>query len=196
MSAIGTKTFFFFDGDEQPRTYTLDHPDYFQHPDLQLPKRGVTLLYGNKGPGSLIGAAVRESASTGRGVCFADVKADIGEWDSNKQRLSTFDSCRFLNLPLRASKEVLDDVNRHWNKWLDEEFLPREDFPRKPSYRMDLLDRLIELEPYRQLNAIAYDAQTRFGLAKFVTVFNLNAILYDEISVIPPQTHLKLMLPS
>lgn len=196
MSAIGTKTFFFFDGDQQPRTHVLDHPDYFQHQDLKLPKRGVTLLYGNKGPGSLIGAAVRESASTGRGVCFADIKVDIGEWDSNKQKLSTFDTCRFLNLPLRANKEVLNDVNRHWNKWLDEEFMPREDFPRKPSYRMDLLDRLIELEPYRQLNAVAYDAQTRFGLAKFVTVFNLDAILYDEISVIPPQTRLKIQLPS
>lgn len=61
---------------------------------------------------------------------------------------------------------------------------------------MDLLDRLIELEPYRHLNAIAYDAQTRFGLAKFVTVFNLNAILYDEISVIPPHTQLNIKLPS
>ncbi|WP_029652897.1 hypothetical protein [Marinobacter daepoensis] len=195
MSAIGTKTFFFFSGDQQPHHYTLEHPDYFQHPDLRLPKRGITLLYGNKGPGSLIGAAVRESAASGQGVCFADVKVEIGEWHNNKQKLATFESCRFLNLPLRANKEILDDVNQHWNKWLDEEFQPREDFPRKPSNRMDLLDRLIDLEPYKHLNAIAYDANTRFGLAKFVTVFNLDAILYDEISVIPPQTKLTLALP-
>ncbi|WP_291831824.1 hypothetical protein [Marinobacter sp.] len=160
-----------------------------------LPRKGITLLYGNKGPGSLIGAAVRESASTGLGVCFADIKVDIGEWDSNKHKLSTFKSCRFLNLPLRANREVLDDVNQRWNQWLDREGAPREDFPRKPSNRMDLLDRLVEQEPYRELNAIAYDAVTRFGIAKFVTVFNLEAILADQVTVIPPQTNLRFRLP-
>jgi hypothetical protein len=195
VSAIGTKTFFFFEGDRQPSSYTLENPNYFQLPEFRLPQRGITLLYGNKGPGSLIGAAVRESAATGQGVCFADVKVDIGDWDSNKQKLSTFETCRFLNLPLRANKEVLDDIHCHWNRWLDEECSPREDFPRKPSNRMDLLDKLIELEPYKHLNAIAYDTKTRFGLAKFVTIFNLNAILQDQITVIPPQTELTLTLP-
>lgn len=195
VSAIGTKTFFFFDGDRQPDTYTLAYPDYFQGSELRLPSKGITLLYGNKGPGSLIGAAVRESAASGRGVCFADIKVEIGEWDSNKQRLSSFEHCRFLNLPLRANREVLDDINTHWNQWLDEECQPREDFPRRPSNRMDLLDKLIALEPYRHLNAIAYDATTRFGVAKFVTVFNPDAILYDQINVIPPQTRIIVEFP-
>lgn len=195
MSAIGTKTFFFFEGEQQPEEYTVSKPDYFQGADFQLPRKGITLLYGNKGPGSLIGAAVRESASSGLGVCFADIKVDIGEWDSNKHKLSTFSSCRFLNLPLRANREVLDDVNRHWNQWLDNECAPREDFPRKPSNRMDLLDKLIEQKPYRELNAIAYDAVTRFGTAKFVTIYNLDAILTDQITVIPPQTSLQFSLP-
>lgn len=196
MSVIGTKTFFFYEGDQPPASYTLKRPDYFQGSDLQLPKQGVTLLYGNKGPGSLIGAAVRQSASSNKGVCFADVKVDIGSWDANKQNLQNFKNCRFLNLPLRANKEVLDDINKHWNSWLDNECQPHENFPRKPSKRMDLLDKLIRLEPYKHLNAIAYDVTTQFGLAKFVTVFNIDAILEEEASVIPPQTKLVFETPA
>ncbi|WP_336367040.1 hypothetical protein [Marinobacter sp. C2H3] len=195
MSVIGAKTFFFYDGDAQPAAYTLDAPDYFQPPTFRFPKTGVTFLYGNKGPGSLIGAAVRESAASGRGVCFADIKVDIDHWDSNKQKLDTFDHCRFLNLPLRANRDVLDDINHHWNQWLDAEGAPNEDFPRKPSERMDLLDRLMALPPYRELNAVAYDVATRFGIAKFVTVFRFEAILQDQISVIPPQTQLVIPPP-
>ena len=195
MSVIGAKTFFFFDGENQPSEFVISTPDYFQGQDFRLPRKGITLLYGHKGPGSLIGAAVRKSATSGQGVCFADIKIEIGTWDSNKQKLSGFESCRFLNLPLRANKEVLDDINSHWNRWLDEECEPREDFPRKPSRRMDLLDKLILLEPYRQLNAIAYDAVTQFGTAKFVTIYNMDAILEDEITVIPPQTKISFRLP-
>lgn len=190
MSVIGAKTFFFYEGERPPSKHTLKLPDYFQGADVILPRRGVTLLYGNKGPGSLIGAAVRRSASNDIGVCFADVKVDIGNWDANKQNLDNFENCRFLNLPLRANKEILDDINRHWNRWLDQECEPQEAFPRKPSKRMDLLDKLMCLEPYKHLNAVAYDVSTQFGIAKFVTVYKMEAIMQDEINVIPPQTKL------
>ncbi|ONF45032.1 hypothetical protein BTO32_00695 [Marinobacter lutaoensis] len=195
MSVIGAKTFFFYEGDSQPRLHTLCEPDYFQLPGFRFPSNGVTLLYGHKGPGSLIGAAVRQSAHSGQGVCFADIKVEIGDWDANKQRLDNFASCRFLNLPQRANREVLDDINQHWNRWLDAEGAPHEDFPRKPSLRMDLLDRLATLPPYNELHAIAYDVGTRFGVAKFVTVYNMAAILTDEVMVIPPGTQLQFRLP-
>ena len=195
MSVIGAKTFFFFEGDSQPDTHIICRPDYFQQDGFRLPASGVTLLYGHKGPGSLIGAAVRQSASSGAGVCFADVKIDIGEWDANKQKLDNFGHCRFLNLPQRANREVLDDINQHWNRWLDEEGAPNEDFPRKASNRMDLLDKLVALPPYSELNAIAYDVQTRFGAAKFLTVFNMDAIRTDETTVIPPGTNVMFQTP-
>jgi hypothetical protein len=195
VSVIGAKTFFFFEGESQPSDIVISQPDYFQKPDLVLPKSGITLLYGHKGPGSLIGAAIRRSASENVGVCFADVKIDIGDWDANKQTLEGFDRCRFLNLPTRANKEILDDINQHWNRWLDEECLERESFPRKPSANMHLLDRLIKEEPYSRLNAIAFDAVTKFGISKFVTVFNLDAILQDEIMVIPPSTRVSFVSP-
>jgi len=196
VSVIGAKTFFFYEGERQPSEFTVCDPGYFQNTHLRLPQKGITLLYGNKGPGSLIGAAVRKSASTGQGLCFADIKIDIGTWNGNKQRLDDFEFCRFLNLPVRANREVLDDINTHWNSWLDQECEPTEAFPRKPSNRMDLLDRLIELEPYKHLNAIAYDVVTQFGIAKFVTVFNLQAIVHDEVNVIPPQTKIEFRTPA
>ncbi|MEQ9547825.1 MAG: hypothetical protein RIK85_17640 [Marinobacter sp.] len=195
MSVIGAKTFFFFEGDAQPSDYTVRQPDYFQKPDLVLPRSGVTLLYGHKGPGSLVGAAIRKSATENLGVCFADVKIEIGEWDPGKQSLDNFEYCRFLNLPSRANKEVLDDINRRWNSWLDQQCLEHESFPRKPSPNMHFLDNLIQTEPYSHLNAIAYDAVTRFGISKFVTVFNLDAILKDEVTVIPPSTRISFVKP-
>lgn len=196
MSVIGAKTFFFYEGDAQPETHVISEPDYFQLPDFRLPRKGITLLYGHKGPGSLIGAAVRKSADSGLGVCFADIKIEIGEWDANKHKLANFSKCRFLNLPQRANREVLDDINQYWNRWLDLEAAPHEDFPRKPSLRMDLLDKLMEQPPYTELNAIAYDVSTRFGIAKFVTVYNLEAIRKDETVVIPPGTQIKFRRPA
>ncbi|KPP97815.1 hypothetical protein [Marinobacter sp. HL-58] len=195
MSLIGAKTFFFYKGKSQPSHHTVSLPDYFQKSDMKLPRSGVTLLYGHKGPGSLVGAAIRKSASENIGVCFADIKIDIGLWDANKQSLDNFDRCRFLNLPSRANRDVLDDINSRWNQWLEQSCLPRESFPRKPSSNMNLLDRLVLEEPYSHLNAIAYDAITRFGIAKFVTVFNLDAILMEEIMVIPPSTRISFVKP-
>lgn len=195
MSVIGAKTFFFFEGQTQPSEYVVCQPDYFQKSDISLPRSGVTLLYGHKGPGSLVGAAIRKSASENLGVCFADIKIYIGEWDANKQSLGNFHHCRFLNLPSRANKEVLDDINQYWNRWLEEECLAPESFPRKPSSNMHLLDRLIQTEPYSNLNAIAYDVVTRFGISKFVTVFNLESIAHDEVHVIPPSTRIKFVKP-
>lgn len=196
MSAIGAKTFFFFEGNTQPREHTIRNPDYFQSGPFQLPQKGVTVLYGHKGPGSLIGAAVRKSAELDKGVCFVDMKIDIGEWDKNKQKLDNFENCRFLNLPLRANRAILDDINRHWNYFLDQEGAPHEAFPRKPSQRMDLLDKLMAIYPYSALNAIAYDVVTRFGVTKFVTVYKPEAIRKSQTMVIPPGTNVHFAAPS
>lgn len=196
MSAIGAKTFFFFEGNTQPREHTVRHPDYFQTSLFKLPQNGVTLLYGHKGPGSLIGAAVRKSAELDKGVCFVDVKINIGEWNTNKQQLDNFDNFRFLNLPLRANRAILDDINRHWNYFLDQEGAPHETFPRKPSQRMDLLDKLMALPPYNALNAIAYDVVTKFGVTKFVTVYKPEAIRKSQTTVIPPGTDIHFATPN
>lgn len=61
---------------------------------------------------------------------------------------------------------------------------------------MDLLDKLVALPPYNELNAIAYDVQTRFGAAKFLTVFNMDAIRSDETAVIPPGTEISFCPPN
>lgn len=185
LSTIGAKGFFFFEGDNPPEELTLTDPEFFPHPELRFPRKGVTLLYGHRGPGNLYGAAARYAAENGKGMGLLEVRVEVGEWSPDKARLSSFDHCRILNLPARASKEVMDDVNWRWNIWLSLDGAPTEKFPRSPSLRMDLLDRLIEEEPYHQLNAVVYDAMTAFGLARFVTIFNLEAIDYDSLLVIP-----------
>jgi len=185
VSTIGAKSFFFFEGDNPPEQITLSEPAYFQHPELTLPKNGITLLYGHRGPGNLIGAAARYAAEQEKGIGLVEVRIDIGEWNPDKARLDGFSKCRVLNLPARASKEVMDDVNTKWNKWLTLEGKPTEKFPRSPSMNMHLLDKLIDETPYNELNAIVYDAMTTFGLARFVTVYNLDAIDRDSLLMIP-----------
>ncbi|MDY6930234.1 MAG: hypothetical protein SWN10_24615 [Pseudomonadota bacterium] len=185
MSTIGAKSFFFFEGDNPPDHYTIAEPEYFQHKDLQFPRKGITLLYGHRGPGNLIGAAARYASEHGKGIGLIEARVDVGEWNPDKARLDGFSGCRVLNLPARASKEVMDDVNEKWNRWLTLEGKPTERFPRSPSMNMHLLDKLIEEEPYNELNAIVYDGMTTFGLARFVTVYNLEAIDRDSLLVIP-----------
>jgi hypothetical protein len=185
MSKISAKAFFLTKGGVVPRQYTIQNPDYFQKSDVRLPKKGVTVTYGHKGPGNVNRAALRKAKADDLYLSFLDFKVDVGEWNPNKQTLKTLEQCRFLNLPVRASAEVMDDINKKWNEWLAIEGEPESRFPRRPNNRMDLLDKLIEHEPYSQLNAIAYDVATEFGYAKFMTIFNLDAINRDTISVIP-----------
>jgi len=185
VSSIGAKSFFFFEGKNPPKQLTLSNPNYFQHANLRLPRKGITFLYGNRGPGNLIGAAVRHANDKGLGIGLVEVRVNVGEWSPDKARLEAFSHCHVLNLPARASKEVMDDVNKKWNTWLSLDGAPVEKFPRQPSLRMDLLDKLVEQEPYCELNAIVFDAMTIFGLARFVTVYNMDAIDYDSMVVMP-----------
>lgn len=185
MSSIGVKSFFFFEGDNPPEKLILSNPHYFEHPDLRLPKNGITMLYGHRGPGNLIGAAARYASENNKGIGLIEVRVEVGEWNPDKARLDGFEDCRVLNLPARASKEVMDDVNKKWDTWLSLDGEPVGKFPRAPSLRMDFLDKLVKEKPYSHLNAIVYDAMTTFGLARFVTIYNLEAIDRDSLMVIP-----------
>ena len=168
-----------------PRHYTIQNPEYFQKPGVRLPRRGVTVTYGHKGPGNINRAALRIAKNEDRYLSFFEFSVDIGQWNPNKESLASLSRSRFLNLPVRASAEVMNDVNSHWNHWLTLEGEPSERFPRRPSNRMDLLDKLIDIPPYNQCNAIAYDIHTEFGIAKFMTIFNMDAIDHESIAVIP-----------
>ncbi|KXS55089.1 MAG: hypothetical protein AWU57_513 [Marinobacter sp. T13-3] len=185
MSTIGAKTFFFYEGDNPPGEVVISRPDYFLSPDVTLPESGLTLLYGHRGPGNLIGSATRYAAQNDMGIGLVEVRVDVGEWNPNKARFEGFDQCRVLNLPARASKEVMDDVNEKWNTWLKEEGHGPGKFPRSPSRHMHLLDRLMREAPYNKLNAVVYDAKTTFGLARFVTIFNEHALDSSSVMVVP-----------
>lgn len=185
VSQISAKAFFLTANGVRPDHHVVQFPDYFQKPNVRFPKKGITVTYGHKGPGNINRAALRKAQDEGLYLSFLDFKVDVGTWNPNKQNLESIQDCLFLNLPVRASAPLMDDINAKWNAWLAEEGEPESRFPRRMSHRMDLLDRLIDCEPYNHLNAIAYDVETEFGVAKFLTIFNLDAIDRESISVIP-----------
>lgn len=185
MSQITARGFFLSDPGVVPRHYTVSEPDFFQSPEVRLPRRGITVGYGSKGLSSVNRAAIRKAADENFYLSSFNFNLEIGQWNPKKLSLESISDCRFLNLPVRASAAVMDDINGHWNHWLALEGEPEERFPRRPSNRMDLLDRLIELPPYNQLTAIAYDIMTNHGIAKFLTIYNLDAIDHESIAVVP-----------
>jgi hypothetical protein len=185
MSQISAKGFFLTKGGVVPTHHVIQYPDYFQKAHVGLPKKGITMTYGHRGPGNINRAALRKAKEEDLFLSFLDVKVDVGELKPNKQNFETLSTCRFLNLPMRASAEVMTDINQKWNEWLAIEGEPESQFPRRPNHRMDFLDKLVEHAPYNQLTAIAYDVETEVGYAKFMTIFDLSAIKKDTISVIP-----------
>lgn len=167
-----------------PKEIVVGAADYFCKPEFLLPEKGVTVMYSYRGAASVVSAMVR-SATSGVGVALVEFKVNMGKFNPNKLRLDDFAQNRFLNLPDRASAAALDDINRHWNEWLALEGKPEERFPRRPSMNMHLLDRLVEVDPYNHLAAIAYDVLTTVGWAKFLTVFDETAIDLDSVSIGP-----------
>ena len=171
-------------GATPPKEIVVGEADYYCKPELTLPQQGLTVMYGHRGAASVVSSMVRE-AKGGSRVALVEFRVSIGQWNPNKQKLADFESSRFLNLPSRASAPVLDDINRHWNEWLALEGKPEERFPRRPSMNMHLLDKLVELEPYNHLTAIAYEVVTEVGIARFMTIFDVEAIDLDSVVVGP-----------
>ncbi|WP_245820363.1 hypothetical protein [Marinobacter lutaoensis] len=151
---------------------------------MKLPEKGITVMYGHRGSANVLRATM-QSMTKQDSLAIVSFKVGIGKWNPNKLKLADLKESRFLNLPARASAELMDDVNKHWNRWLAEDGLPPEKFPRQPSDNMHYLDKLVELEPYKDVVAIAYDVSTTVGAAKFMTVFNLDAIDLDSVTVGP-----------
>lgn len=185
QSTIGAVSMFLYDGPDAPAKHTISRAHYYQSEDVALPMAGITAMYGYRGASNVLRHALRSAVADDRFMAQVNFRVRVGEWNPNKQQLSDLESCRFLNIPNRASADLMDDINKRWNDWLALEGKPSEKFPRSPSKNMHLLDKLIQIEPYSQLNAIAYDVRTTVGLAKFITVFNLDAIDREDVAVIP-----------
>ena len=159
----------------------LGSPAFYQKPDLRLPEKGVTVMYGHRGSSNVLRASMLEVSKSGS-MAIVSFKINVGQWNPNKQKLEDLEYSFFINLPSRSSSELMNDVNRKWNAWLEEEGKPPEKFPKAPSNNMHLLDRLIETPPYDKAVAVAYDVITEVGAAKFMTIFDTTAI--DEESVV------------
>lgn len=168
-----------------PDPVVLNDPDFYQYSDLKLPENGLTVLYGDRGASGVMRQAMLDVDRSEGSLAIVRFKVNIGRWNPNKLRPSDLSDCFFVNLPSRSSSELINDVNEKWNTWLAEEGKPPERFPRAPSSNMHLLDRLIETPPYNRAVAIAYDVKTSAGMAKFLTIFDLDAIDTDSVVVGP-----------
>lgn len=182
-SQIGAVSVYRFHG-EVPDPLILGEPDFFQSPELKLPTKGVTVMYGHRGSANVLRASMMQMTDEDS-LAIVSFKVGIGQWNPNKLKLEDLKKSFFVNLPSRSSAELMDDVNQHWNEWLKADGLEPEKFPRKPSNNMHYLDKLIELDDYKDAVAIAYDVVTTVGLAKFMTIFDTNAIDIESVVVGP-----------
>ncbi|MGX1201042.1 hypothetical protein ACSSVV_001510 [Marinobacter sp. MBR-105] len=183
-SSIGLKSFFEYEGRTPPRDVKIISPDFFLPDDLILPKTGLTFLYGFRGAQAVLGHAMRRSMESGKELCVVSAQADVGNWSLDKQKLGNFDEFGFLNLPGRVRAETLDDIAKRWKILLTKHGHPIDEFPRKQSPYMYLLDELVKQEPYDKLTAIAYPIKTKVGNARLVTVFKLDKIRDIEANTV------------
>ena len=167
-----------------PDPVVLGEPNFYQSPEMTLPENGLTVLYGHRGSSNVLRASMLEVSNEGS-LAIVSFKVNIGRWNPKKLKIEDLDECHFINLPSRASSDMMGDINKKWNAWLAEEGKPPEKFPRAPSENMHLLDRLVATPPYDQATAIAYDVKTSAGLAKFVTIFDPRAIVAESVVVGP-----------
>lgn len=188
QSSIGAYTFFLYDGPLPPDSVEIVEPQLYQPDDMTLPRKGLTVMYGYRGASNVLRRAMRDAVAKNVFLAQVSFKVLVGQWNPYKQNLESLGTCRFLNLPSRASAELMDDVKERWNRWLAEEGKPAEKFPRAPSKNMHLLDRLVQESPYDQLTAIAYDVRTTAGVARYMTVYDLDAIEPDSVAVVPAKT--------
>jgi len=188
-STIGLKTYFEFPGRIPPERVTLSQADFFlEGTGVRLPDVGHTFLYGYKTSRFLLGSAISRAMDHNHEFCLVNAEARIGEWDPNKIRLETLPITRFVNLPGRANKGLLDDLREKWVGILQRHGLSPDDdgFPRKPSLNMHLLGELIKIPPYDQLTALAYHVPTTVGVANLVTVFDKHNLTLVDANTIHP----------
>jgi hypothetical protein len=194
-SAIGLKTFFEFDGRSPPRMVTIKNPDFFlEETGVRLPKSGITFLYGFKGSQMLLGNAIQRAMQKGSELCLVNGQSFVGTYTVDKQDLSRFGDFRFMNIPNQINAATKKDLKARWRELLDKYAL-EDDFPRRPSPHMFLLDELVTQERYNKLTAIAYEVETSIGPAQLVTVFKLNDIHNVEANSIHP-VKVEIDLPS
>lgn len=148
-------------------------------PGVTLPTRGVTMLYGNNNASNLIGHMMRHSVEADLDCQIIDLTVETGRISQEKLTIEDAARQRFLPASYRLRSCAMDAINDRWNRYLAEEGLPAENFPRRMSNNMHLLDRLIDEELYNQMVGVSYRARTIVGPVQFMTIFDPSAIKPD-----------------
>lgn len=171
-SAINLKTYLEYSHNQPPKQADVGSADFFLPPGMQLPKKGLTFLYGYRDSQVILGHAIKRAHERNRNLCMVEIEAEIGEWTVNKKSLDEIGKSMFIAVPSRVKVDILDDIGARWRELATAKGLPVDDFPRKASLNMHLLDDLMEEAPYSELTAIAYPVITTVGQATFATIFH------------------------
>lgn len=145
-------------------------------PGVTLPNRGVTMLYGTNNASNLMGHMMRQSVAADLDCQILDLTVETGRISQEKLTVDDAAKQKFLPTSYRLRSCAMDAINKQWNRYLAEEGLPAERFPRRMSDNMRLLDRLVEEKPYDQMVGISYMVRTIAGPTQLMTVFDTEAI--------------------
>lgn len=148
-------------------------------PGAKLPTQGVTLLYGKGKCHTLRQYLVRRSLEGDLIYRETNPRVEIKRNPGSKLTLEMAADIGFLPISYLLRASAKDDINHRWNRYLAEEGKPPEQFPRRVSDNMYLLDRLILESPYDQMAAISYLINTLVGPIQVITVINPGAIKPD-----------------
>ena|SRR5690554_4185227 len=180
---IGVRSYVRYSGHPPPAELHLNHGSFQLIGGSRLPAHGLTMMYGAQVSRKLMGSLLLEVE--GEGDTFVPVHGliDIGEPHNGKIGLDDLPDTRFLCFPDRTKADLMDFVNEQWCALLDRYGLPveGEQFPRKPSEHLYLLDQLIQLPELAGVAAIAYPVETRVGVCRLVTVYDRDAV----VSLVP-----------
>jgi len=176
---IGVRSYVRYSGYPPPPELPLNHGSFQQVDGCRLPVRGLTMMYGVQVSRKLMGALLLEAESSGDTFVPVHGLIDIGEPFNGKVGLEDVSKVRFLCFPDRAKADLMDYVNEAWVGILNHYGLPTdgEQFPRKPTQHLYLLDELMRLPELAGVSTIAYPVETRVGISRLVTVYDYDAIV-------------------
>ncbi|ARM86147.1 hypothetical protein [Marinobacter salarius] len=191
-STITFKTYFDFPGRVPPAKVSIEGPPdvFLSGTDVRLPKRGITGIYGTIRSQYISSQLVNRSLRQGQEPCFVSASIEVDGHNTAKFDVNELGQRTFLSLPDVTRANLKDAIRSAWVEILDHHgrCSMADQFPRRPSPNMDLLDDLVNRSPFSTLKAIAYPIITEVGEIMMLTVFDRNAVTTAAAMTLHPVT--------
>lgn len=180
MSKVRLETVLYYAGGQDRRPIEKEIPlvgldGLFRN--VSFPTKGPTFLYGNNNPATAY--LLKKAVQMKQCAALVEIDVDIGKWHRHKTDLtdnpeSGLQFTNFLSV-MRAKKDLIELISKVWVQNID----PAEDteWPRGPTVKPFLLDKLVEYPEFEGLAVIAYPVLTHeVGVIQCATVFNTDNI--------------------